>query len=128
MQHIHFYLLAGVLITGAFCPAANELLAAHDRPNIILVITDDQRWDQLGCTGHPVLKTPHIDRIAREGASFSNFFVTTPLCSPLWSSGATLRAISKSIYFGPIRRVRSFGAVRPDRRVICREATDLPIL
>ena len=52
----------------------------QDRPNIVFVITDDQRWDQLSYTGHPVLKTPNIDRIAQEGASFNNFFVATPLC------------------------------------------------
>ena len=60
-----------------------------DRPNIVFVITDDQRWDQLGYTGHPVLKTPNIDRIAHEGASFNNFFVTTPLCSPSRASFLT---------------------------------------
>jgi len=63
--------------------------AADSRPNIVFVITDDQRWDQLGYTGHPVLKTPNIDRIAEEGASFNNFFVATPLCSPSRASFLT---------------------------------------
>jgi N-acetylglucosamine-6-sulfatase len=53
-----------------------------DRPNIVFVITDDQRWDCLSIMGHPFLKTPNIDRIGREGAVFKNFFVTLPLCSP----------------------------------------------
>ena len=39
---------------------------------------DDLRWDELGCVGHPFVKTPHIDRIAREGALFKNAFATTP--------------------------------------------------
>lgn len=51
-------------------------------PNIVLVIVDDLRWDDLGCSGHPFSKTPHIDRLAAEGARFKNAFVTTPLCSP----------------------------------------------
>jgi len=51
-------------------------------PNVIFILTDDQRWDQLGCEGHPYLKTPHIDRLAKEGVRFSNMFVTTSLCSP----------------------------------------------
>jgi arylsulfatase A-like enzyme len=52
------------------------------RPNFIFVLVDDLRWDDLGCTGHPFSHTPHIDRLAREGATFRNAFATTPLCSP----------------------------------------------
>ena len=52
------------------------------RPNVIVVLVDDLRWDELGAAGHPYLKTPHIDRLAREGASFSRAFHATPLCSP----------------------------------------------
>ena len=43
---------------------------------------DDLRWDDLGCTGYPFVRTPHIDRVAKEGALFRNAFATTPLCSP----------------------------------------------
>jgi arylsulfatase A-like enzyme len=50
------------------------------RPNIIFILLDDLPWDALGCTGHPIIKAPGIDRIAREGATFRNAFVTTPLC------------------------------------------------
>ena len=56
--------------------------ALSDRPNVVFVLTDDQRWDQLSCEGHPFLNTPHLDRIAAEGARFANMFVTTSLCSP----------------------------------------------
>jgi N-acetylglucosamine-6-sulfatase len=52
------------------------------RPNVVLVITDDQRWDALSCQGSPHLKTPNIDRLAAEGARFKNAFCTTSLCSP----------------------------------------------
>jgi arylsulfatase A-like enzyme len=52
------------------------------RPNIVVIVIDDLRWDELGVTGHPYLKTPHIDRLAHEGARFTNAFHTTPLCSP----------------------------------------------
>src|SRR5687767_10335101 len=55
---------------------------AERRPNIIFILVDDLRWDELGIAGHPFLKTPNIDRIGREGAVFRNAFVTTPLCSP----------------------------------------------
>jgi N-acetylglucosamine-6-sulfatase len=59
------------------------------RPNIIFVLLDDQRWDDLGYAGHPFVRTPHIDRLAREGASCVNAFVTTPLCSPARASYLT---------------------------------------
>jgi N-acetylglucosamine-6-sulfatase len=53
------------------------------RPNIVVVLVDDLRWDDIGCAGHPFVRTPHIDRIAREGVRFRNAFCTTPLCSPV---------------------------------------------
>ena len=59
-----------------------SLARAAEKPNILFILTDDQRWDCLSCAGHPFLKTPNIDRIANEGAYFNNSFVTIPLCSP----------------------------------------------
>jgi len=50
------------------------------RPNIVLLVTDDQRSDCLSCMNHPLLKTPHIDRLAKEGVLFRNAFVTTAIC------------------------------------------------
>ncbi|HSE30115.1 MAG TPA: sulfatase [Pyrinomonadaceae bacterium] len=61
----------------------------RSRPNIIFILVDDLRWDELGITGHPFLKTPNIDRIGREGALFRNAFMTTPLCSPSRASFLT---------------------------------------
>ena len=70
---------AAVLAWG--CVGLGEL-GDSGRPNVVLILTDDQRWDQLGIEGHPFLDTPHLDRLAREGARFANMFVTTSLCSP----------------------------------------------
>lgn len=53
-----------------------------ERPNVLVILTDDQRWDALSCAGHPHLQTPHIDRLAAEGVHFLNAFCTTSLCSP----------------------------------------------
>ncbi|MDB6125875.1 MAG: betC 2, partial [Pedosphaera sp.] len=64
-------------------------VAAALRPNIIFILLDDHRWDDLGYAGHPFVKTPNIDRIAREGMRFNNAFVTTPLCSPSRASFLT---------------------------------------
>lgn len=63
--------------------------AATERPNMVFILVDDLRWDDLGCTGHPFVKTPHIDRVAREGVLFRNAFATTPLCSPSRASFLT---------------------------------------
>jgi N-acetylglucosamine-6-sulfatase len=52
------------------------------RPNFLVVLIDDLRFDEFGAGGHPYLKTPHIDRIAHEGAIFERAFHTTPICSP----------------------------------------------
>lgn len=52
------------------------------RPNIVVVLVDDMRWDEYGEAGHNFIKTPNIDRLAKEGAAFPNAFATTPLCSP----------------------------------------------
>lgn len=51
-------------------------------PNIIVIVTDDQRWDMLGAGGNELIATPHMDRLAREGVLFENHFVTTSLCAP----------------------------------------------
>ncbi|MBL9152213.1 MAG: sulfatase [Verrucomicrobiales bacterium] len=56
--------------------------SAAERPNILVILTDDHRHDAMGFLGHPWLETPHMDRLAREGVHFSNAFVTTSLCSP----------------------------------------------
>lgn len=55
---------------------------AADKPNVVLVLCDDIRWDALSCAGHPHIKTPHIDQMAAEGLYFENMFCTTSLCSP----------------------------------------------
>ena len=54
---------------------------AGERPNLLVVVTDDQRFDQLAAAGHPFLVTPTMDRLAAEGVRFSNAFVTTPICA-----------------------------------------------
>ena len=62
----------------------------HDqRPNIVFLIADDMRHDDMSCVGHPFGKTPHLDRLAREGAIFTNARCTTPLCSPSRASYLT---------------------------------------
>lgn len=70
------------LLTLALLWAPPALHAGDSRPNVVFVLVDDLRWDALGCVGHPFVKTPNVDRLAREGVLFRNAFTTTPLCSP----------------------------------------------
>ena len=60
-------------LTGAKGPHAK-------RPNIIFLMSDDQRWDAMGCMGNPVVKTPNINRLASDGVLFTNAFLTTSIC------------------------------------------------
>ncbi|NOU36284.1 MAG: sulfatase-like hydrolase/transferase [Kiritimatiellaceae bacterium] len=52
------------------------------RPNVLFILADDWGWGDLSCHGHPVLKTPNLDRFAREGTDFFQFNVNSPICSP----------------------------------------------
>jgi arylsulfatase A-like enzyme len=51
------------------------------KPNIIFILTDDQRWDALGYAGNDIIKTPNMDRLASSGLYFQNAFVSTPICA-----------------------------------------------
>ncbi len=61
---------------------SRRYVSAAERPNIIFLLTDDQRFDTLGCTGNPLIYTPHIDALAAQGVLFENAFVTTSICAP----------------------------------------------
>jgi arylsulfatase A-like enzyme len=52
-----------------------------NRPNIIFILTDDQRWDALGVAGNAIIKTPQMDELAKKGIYFKNAFSTTPICA-----------------------------------------------
>ena len=69
--------LAAVVAALALAPA-KPLAKAEKQPNIFF-LSDDHRWDRLGSAGHPFLKTPTLDRLAKEGVRFSNMFVTTSI-------------------------------------------------
>ncbi|MCH8292217.1 sulfatase-like hydrolase/transferase [Candidatus Poribacteria bacterium] len=53
------------------------------RPNIILLMTDQQRWDSLGCNGNKFVSTPNVDRLAAGGANCTNSFTPWPVCTPV---------------------------------------------
>ena len=51
------------------------------RPNLVMIFTDDQRWDAVGYTGNAAVHTPNLDRLARGGLVFRNCFVATSICA-----------------------------------------------
>lgn len=76
-------LFAGILAIGVLLAAAGgEKPENPKRPNILFILTDDHRWDGLGCYGNASIRTPHLDRLAREGARLDRFYVASPLCCP----------------------------------------------
>ncbi len=78
-MHFPVLLISILLILG--CGRTAENSSPERAPNIILIITDDQGWGDVSHHGNNNLHTPHIDQLAAEGASFTNFFVQ-PVCSP----------------------------------------------
>ena len=56
--------------------------AKPGKPNILFIMTDSLRWDNLHCAGHPLVKTPHLDQLAREGRLFNNAYSAAPVCCP----------------------------------------------
>jgi alpha-L-rhamnosidase len=77
------------------------------RPNIIFILTDDQRWDALGYAGNDIIKTPEMDALARQGSYFSHAMVSTPICSASRASifsGLYERTHRYSFQTGPMRR------------------------
>ena len=67
---LFFFLSLAILSSGA------------KKPNFIIIFTDDQGYGDLGCFGSKTIKTPHLDRLAKEGRKFTSFMVASPVCSP----------------------------------------------
>jgi arylsulfatase A-like enzyme len=85
-------LLAGVAVAGA-----QEV----SRPNIVLIMSDDQGWGETGYNGHPHLKTPVLDDMARTGLRFDRFYAAAPVCTPTRVSVMTGRHANRSGAFAP---------------------------
>ena len=61
---------------------AKQSLSADPPPNIVLILSDDQSWTDYGFMGHPAIKTPHLDQLAKQSATFRRGYVPTALCRP----------------------------------------------
>lgn len=100
-------LLAAAVLGAGEPPGA--VSAEAGRPNILVLLTDDQRWDAMGCAGNSIVQTPEMDRLAREGTRFTNAFVTSSICA---ASRATIftgqyeRAHGSNFHTQPLRRAQ----------------------
>jgi arylsulfatase A-like enzyme len=99
---------AGLVLLAAALP-----VQAATKPNFIVMMTDDQRWDCLSCAGNTILKTPNMDRIAQGGMRFENMFVVNSLCSP---SRATLLSGLYSHANGVLDNVKP--KLKPDLKLL----------
>jgi arylsulfatase A len=81
MTHRARLSIAAILVLIA--PAFRHVCAAEQRPpNVIIILTDDQGYSDLGCYGSTLIKTPRIDRMAAEGMRFTDFYSPAPVCTP----------------------------------------------
>ncbi len=78
------FILPLLLMASAVCAEtkADEVKSSPTKPNIVFIFSDDWGWGDLSCHGHPYIKTPNIDRIAKEGTDFQRFTVASGVCSP----------------------------------------------
>ena len=88
-------ILAVLLLAPVACTMAPGVPADanrnRDTPNIVLIMADDQGWGDVAYSGHPVLKTPHLDEMSRVGLRFDHFYAAAPVCSPTRASVLTGR-------------------------------------
>ncbi|MBI5761239.1 MAG: sulfatase-like hydrolase/transferase [Planctomycetales bacterium] len=82
---------------------AAETASAAKKPNILLIVSDDQGWPDLGCIGTKPLRTPHLDRLAAEGVRGTSFYVTWPACTPSRGSLLTGRYPQRNGLYDMIR-------------------------
>ncbi len=72
-----------LIVPHLLAPLHTALAANANRPiNLLFIMTDQQRWDAMSCAGNTVLKTPNLDKLARQGARFANFYSACPVCVP----------------------------------------------
>jgi arylsulfatase len=76
-----------LLLGGASAGLAQPTSAAQSRPNVVVLLADDVRWDAMGVAGNPIVQTPRLDRLAEQGVRFTRAYVTTSIC---WVSRASI--------------------------------------
>jgi arylsulfatase A len=87
----HFLGLAGAAACAAFLDFSHAAGTRGRKPNFIILFADDMGYGDAGCYGHPYIRTPNLDRMAREGVRMTSFYAANPVCSPSRASLLTGR-------------------------------------
>ena len=76
------FLFAGLLLSALAALHAAEQPQSAAKPNILFIMVDEMKWNVMSCAGHPIVKTPHLDQLAREGTRFATAYTVAPICTP----------------------------------------------
>ena len=74
--------LVFVLAAGAATALCAERPTPAGKPNILFIMVDEMKWNAMSCAGHEIVRTPHLDRLAREGTRFATAYTVAPICTP----------------------------------------------
>ena len=96
------FLLVLLCVSGAW--AGSLPTSSREKPNVVIIFTDDQGYQDVGCYGSPDIRTPYLDQLAKEGMRFTDFYVVASVCSPSRAGLLTGRypvrmGLAKSVLF-----------------------------
>ncbi len=136
MKHTDFAVRAGLLLLCCLglqsCAIGSSRADAKQKPNVIIILTDDQGYNDVGCYGSFLIKTPNLDKMAAEGVRFTDFYVSSAICTPSRASimtGCYAQRVSmaefprnnpKNDHLGPrhVLHQRSNCGINPDELTI----------
>src|SRR6184192_4625500 len=122
MKTMHRSFCAAIAFLLLCC--AGPVRAASRPPNIVIILADDLGYGDLGCYGHPTIRTPNLDRMAGEGLRFTDFYVAACVCTPSRAALLTGRLPIRTGMAGSEKRrvitSKDSGGLPPDEITIAR--------